>query len=296
MNRDVLSVKKVKKHNSKKSKVMCSLRKTLKSICKKAFVKTNSPKTKRITGRMSLFISSFLHRNICGSITLEASILLPLFLFFCISLSSLLVSLRNYGALSVAVWEIGNTLSVQGGYLLPEQIENRIQERMEENWNLSVQASLLDVSHGRTYFCVTYTEQSLFNIWGVEEECFAIAYSGHFWNGYEMEQEHTLEGEPYVYITENGTVYHTTRSCSHLTLSIETVLRSNLETMRNADGGRYYACERCGGGDGMNVYVTGEGNRFHGSISCSGLRRSVRAVPFSEVGVLPACSRCGGAF
>jgi len=44
-----------------------------------------------------------------------------------------------------------------------------------------------------------------------------------------------------VYITETGSVYHLTKECSHLRLSIEEVDYNNMDNLRNDGGGKYYA-------------------------------------------------------
>ena len=51
------------------------------------------------------------------------------------------------------------------------------------------------------------------------------------------------EQEEYVYITENGTVYHRERNCTHLTLSIELAGKDEVGQLRNESGGKYYPCE-----------------------------------------------------
>lgn len=105
------------------------------------------------------------------------------------------------------------------------------------------------------------------------------------------ERENTEE--ELVYITDNGTVYHTNRYCTHLNLSVKEVDRMNLDTLRNSNGGKYYACELCGGADGsMTVYLTVYGDRYHSTLECSGLKRSWRAVPLSQVGERRLCARC----
>lgn len=48
----------------------------------------------------------------------------------------------------------------------------------------------------------------------------ANRYYGHMWNGYEIPEP---EDEEYIYITENGRVYHTNRECTHIRLSVRVV-------------------------------------------------------------------------
>lgn len=119
------------------------------------------------------------------------------------------------------------------------------------------------------------------------------------WNGYRPDKANAgnEEEEPdYVYITETGSVYHVSESCSHLTRSIRQIPFSAAKGESNIYGGKYYACELCG--DKVNtqgkVYITDTGDRYHSSISCSGLKRTILKIPLSEVGGRSLCTRCGG--
>lgn len=110
--------------------------------------------------------------------------------------------------------------------------------------------------------------------------------------GGEEEQEET------VYVTETGSVYHSSLSCTHLKLSVRAVAFGEVGKLRNENGAIYYPCEICGGGSpeaGTPVYLTREGNRYHSSASCRGLLRKVRSCTLTEAleaGKRP-CSRCG---
>lgn len=98
-----------------------------------------------------------------------------------------------------------------------------------------------------------------------------------------------------VYITENASVYHKNENCTHLRLSIMEIEKSQLKTIRNENGGKYKACEKCirGAEAEENVYVAKEGDRYHVSLSCSGLKRTVYTVEYSMVKDKRKCSRCG---
>lgn len=111
------------------------------------------------------------------------------------------------------------------------------------------------------------------------------------WTGYEK-AGFGEENEGIVYITETGLVYHRNYHCTHLDLSIHMVQSEEVKTLRNKSGGKYHACERCGG-VGSGVYITDTGDRYHSSISCSGLKRTVYAVPVSEAAGKRGCSKCG---
>lgn len=96
-----------------------------------------------------------------------------------------------------------------------------------------------------------------------------------------------------VYVTVTGSVYHRDLECTHLKLSIREVDRDALSDLRNNGGGKYHACEKCGSHAGDSVYITNEGNRYHTSLSCSGLKRTVKEVTVEEVAGMRECSKCG---
>ncbi|MGN0351626.1 MAG: pilus assembly protein [Roseburia sp.] len=113
------------------------------------------------------------------------------------------------------------------------------------------------------------------------------------WTGWNTGEED--ETDCWVYITENGSVYHTTKSCSYLDLSIQTVPYSELEYRRSLSGAIYYPCPICAkkGKEMGTVYITDYGNRYHTDLNCSGLKRTIYMVRKSEVGDRRACSKCG---
>lgn len=116
------------------------------------------------------------------------------------------------------------------------------------------------------------------------------------WTGRTPEEAGEGEGTKtvLVYMTENGSVYHTTSRCSHLSLSIRRVPRESLQFLRNKQGGIYRACEKCvGEGQAQAILlITDEGDCYHNSLECSGLKRAVRLVELEAVEGIPCCSRC----
>lgn len=115
------------------------------------------------------------------------------------------------------------------------------------------------------------------------------------WTGYEKGGMGNNVNDT-VYITDTASVYHKDYHCSHIDLSIQMVAGSSVGELRNAYQGRYHACSKCARGNGNPkgaVYVAKEGDCYHTSLGCSGLKRKVYAVPLSQVVGKGACSRCG---
>ena len=103
------------------------------------------------------------------------------------------------------------------------------------------------------------------------------------------------KGNILVFVTENGKVYHNDKACSHIKLSIKAVQYSEVKNLRNADGGKYYRCERCIKGEPHGqVFITKEGRRIHSHKRCSGIKRTVRGMPLKEAKALGyrPCERC----
>lgn len=97
--------------------------------------------------------------------------------------------------------------------------------------------------------------------------------------------------QAYVYITSTGEVYHSSRNCYHIRLTIRQIDEQMLENSYSA----LAPCELCAEDRKTNedIYVTETGDKFHYSVSCSGLKRTVMRVKKKEAGTIPACSNCG---
>ncbi len=108
------------------------------------------------------------------------------------------------------------------------------------------------------------------------------AYLGR--DGY-LGEDADEEEDEYVFVAKNGVVYHKSRSCTYLMPKISTALKEK------ANG--YRACEYCGKNAGAIVFITEEGDCYHSVRNCSRLKRTVERKKLSEVN-LPPCSKCAG--
>lgn len=110
-------------------------------------------------------------------------------------------------------------------------------------------------------------------------------YTGETWK--DAEGTDTENTDPYVYVTDRQSVYHLTRQCTYLTLQIRAAL------MMYAEQNGYEPCAFCVADSAMSqVFITEESNHYHSSIHCSGLKRTVYRKKKSEVSGVGACSRC----
>ncbi|HJD31259.1 MAG TPA: hypothetical protein H9912_04865 [Candidatus Eisenbergiella stercorigallinarum] len=205
--------------------------------------------------------------------TVEASLAVPIFLFFMVNVLSMLLFFHTFLSNLERLHQQGRQLSMMAylagdsGLIRDEMVQLVFPERIQPPVPV-----------------IGYPGTTIVSC------CYMRA-----WTGYDVERRAGEDGEEtYVYITDNGTAYHRSRACTHLTLSIMLVGKEEAAGMRNASGGKYSPCEKCGGEGSGIVYVTKEGDRYHSTIECSGLKRSVRCIPLSEAGGRTPCSRCAG--
>ena len=102
------------------------------------------------------------------------------------------------------------------------------------------------------------------------------------------------EEEGYVYVTENGTVYHISADCTYIRRNVKQEKREKIADKRNHYGGKYYPCEGCMKKEEMpdTVWVTKAGTRYHATKDCSKIKRTVKKILFSEASAYRPCSRC----
>ncbi len=241
-----------------------------------------------------------------GSLTVEAALVLPIFFFaalclvYLLEIRSVQFSVRNaaQNAAEKAAVEV-TVLPVLNSWKLEADIVGLIgAERMERSvieggsGGLSCWRSYYREADGIINVDVRYKVRLPFprflNLSMDMKESFQI----RAWTGY---QPLGMEGgdDDIVYVTDYGLAYHEDYQCRYLQLTIRYVPESRLSGIRNEDGGIYYPCEKCvHAGTMAGVYVTEYGNKYHNSLECSGLKRSIRAIKRSEVMGRGACGKC----
>lgn len=109
--------------------------------------------------------------------------------------------------------------------------------------------------------------------------------------GYVPDGDERNEG--IVYITPHESVYHTDLNCTHLALDIS--VDEHVEKYLQGETS-YQECEKCTKyhqGDIFCLYIAKEGDAYHTDLTCSGLKRTVKQVDKSTLKGVKPCQRCG---
>lgn len=129
------------------------------------------------------------------------------------------------------------------------------------------------------------------NLLGVKIEipCVQNAYTRGF-TGRSLKKQ--AEGK-IVYITTGQTVYHTNRSCTHLVLSIQQVSEKVFFNKEKGYLKKYAKCLLCQNKKSNGyIYITTQGEKYHYSLQCKSLKRTIKRIPLKEVGSRTLCKRC----
>ena len=145
----------------------------------------------------------------------------------------------------------------------------------------------------------SYAPESGIFRWGgisVKQQIVARGFSGAGRVPAKQKEEEDEDDETAVYVAENGTVFHRSQDCTYLKITVRPVTAEQLPRERNSSGGKYYPCEYCGDAPGSIYYIAEYGDRYHKTVACRALRRSVTEITEEEAleKGLRACSKCGG--
>lgn len=226
--------------------------------------------------RSSIFLfskrmSSFLFSDKEGSMTVEASIAIPVFLFAMINLLSIVLLFGEYTSNLADMHREAKELAVHAHILEKGVIDNEM-------------IVLTKVQ------CL----EPIIPIMGFDTAEILVNCRMRKWTGYDVVVTNiTDEEEERVYITPSGSAYHESPNCSYLNPQIYSAVSSQIDMYRNASGEIYRQCESC-----KDITLTGicfyteYGNRYHTTLKCSGLKRTIYSVSLSEVDGRHLCSKC----
>ena len=258
-----------------------------------------------------------------ASITVEASLVLPIFVFAVLLFLYFFQFLYLQDSIQSSMTEAGKFLVRYGeatGESGPEITKRLLlrqsfyQEMDKESTcldcviggveGISLLSSRVEEGEAKIEIVATYQVQFPIPFWGektswVTQKVKTRAFVGHGMkqgsgNGAEADAGELNVEDLWVFVTENGTVYHTNEECTHLRLSISGIAKEDVTSARNENGSRYQACDKCVERNHLEetVYITREGECYHNFLSCSGLKRTVYSIPYLEAAGMRKCTRC----
>lgn len=261
----------------------------------------------------SLFSPFF--KRVKAGMTVEAAVVLPVCLLFLMNLGYAVEIIRLHNNLQFALWDAGSRIAMYGcgqgedsiSVLVTDfYIGNRLRDSVGQDYlessplvqgskGLQLWQTGLSDTGNELNIILTYQVGPMSSLAGFRSFYMSNRCCVRLWNGYDVTAEQTKDSVSYVYVAENGAVYHKDRSCTHLQLSVHSIDRGELEDLRNQWGQKYGSCDKCGRGEIPDtLYVTDEGQCYHYSEDCSGIKRTVTSLAMEEAADYRACSRCGG--
>ncbi len=253
-----------------------------------------------------------------GSLTVEASMVLPLFIGAVVTLIFFIQVIQIQIQIQKALYN--QTMKVMGyGYYIDSTdmateaetflqagyIKLKVIEELGDNFfdngcivngKQGFVLYLTNVSdEGLVDVAMRYNLQVPFDIFGVGKLSFVARARCAIWTG--KDSDTTEWNVNMVYMTAQGQVYHIDKECTYIKLDISSCRMDELDTVRNASGGIYYPCNLCCGQkeyDSRTVYITQYGTRYHMMEYCSNLKSNVFAIE-KEVAEqkYKVCSKCG---
>ena len=222
-----------------------------------------------------------LPRFIKGSMTVEAAVVLPLFLFFFISLSSSVEMIRLHGNISLALMETGNKISYYGaflkspvkemgstGHIQTQEEENKDKEGQESEFGISLLEEIGDLTVSYTYVrnrIIEYLGSDYLDHSPIEGGSKGLSF---------FESEIFTDDD----CVDIGVTYRVSPMIKF----------GDLYSFRMAN--RYYAHlwngydvnpEKKTENEDETVYITKDSEVYHTSVACTYLRLSVRPAPYS---------------
>lgn len=267
--------------------------------------------------------------SVSGGLTLEAALVLTLFIFASVTLMLPMKILNTQRKIQAALECVGEDFSkytylqeqldtglealVSGAgdfakefchYLGAGIAESYIEAQVMEHADTSM---IQQVTMKRSEFLtdgawfdliLDYEIQMPFSVLGLHAVSCTARCRRRAWIGLAGKNEIGeigASGEQMVYVGKHATRYHLDRYCHYLANNLTAVSFDEVDKLRNQSGGKYSACAVCASlsGSGSTVYIMLEGKSYHASRVCRAIISYVRMVPLSEVEHLGACSYCG---
>ena len=246
-----------------------------------------------------------------ASYTVEAAVIMPIFLFVCACILIFFRVLAVEWGVSTALNETAREMALYRGTETEDAKKNYAgltataaalaHTRMlaEDTPFAFVRFGMAGMDYSGSVIdgknvdiAVTYQIPLPVRFFGLGDISIAQHAVAHRWVGFDPKEGKGQDDET-VYVTEYGSAYHRNLECSYLNPSIHAVAYASVDDKRNASGHKYYPCPLCGG-KAVTVYITTYGENYHSDIGCSGLKRMIRSTTRQEAEAdgYHACGKC----
>ena len=220
-----------------------------------------------------------------ASITVEAALVMPLFILAVVSLMQIMIFINIQMKVQSALYH--QSMKVAGYSFLVESIEECLPDELAaddyktavnivENGITEVLVKYMVVEElGEEFFrtpwidggksgievifslnpadrnidvALRYELKLMYNIFGINNIPVIARAVISRWSGVtriEQSDEEVDEDTNCVYITKNGTVYHIYKDCTYLSIKLTRVKYGEIGDKRNSLGGKYYPCSVC---------------------------------------------------
>ncbi len=257
--------------------------------------------------------ASFLASESKASLTLEAALILPLFIFACVVMMQPFIVIGIDGKVQSALEQVSHEIAMDA-YISPSDTDGKeiaTQAAAFTYAEMAVRSTLSDLpvrnislsgssllKDGETVdLIVEYDVPLPLALFGLNSIHRTNRAYRRAWVGRDGFGDGTGAGEndeQIVYIGKTSTRYHILRTCHYLFNDMSQVPLDEIGEYRNTSGAKYYPCSRCGSDAAGLVYIMKAGSHYHSTKDCPAIQAYVTAVPLSQVEYLGPCSYCSG--
>lgn len=208
-----------------------------------------------------------------GSLTVEASLVVPLFILCIVTLIGIVVWFQKAEVIQLRLSETARIVSI-GGYIKDKNVDAQ-----NENENDDIVLKMPYVMSS-TIMIPRVLKPILM------QQCVTRKFIG-------VDKLEDGDEDEIVYMTPNGSVAHKSSGCTYIKSSIISVEGNSIGSRRNTSGGKYYPCRKCVKEEQNMYYVTEYGTRYHADLACSVIARNAYPIKLSVLKKVKMCSKCG---
>ena len=241
-----------------------------------------------------------------GSLTVEATIALTVYLLIMISFVNLLLGIDVYEYINSAMCKGGCEVSFElsrNDNAIEVVDKDKIRKNIDKDY-----IEKMPVIDGMNGIDINMKLEGKYSDYLVMDSIYKINIPIMSVNGIGLKldqhmvcrtftgNQDTKSNKKFVYVTKTGSVYHTNIECTYLAIKKQKVLLSEVDSYRNSSGGKYDKCKECGKEANITgyVYITSYGTSYHNYITCSTISRSVVPIEISEINGRKKCDKCIG--